>query len=223
MATVLITGANRGIGLALVKAYESAGDTVIATARTPDAATDLTATGAEIHPLEATDAASVAALAGALKGRPIDLLIHNAGIGDRAGFGALDYDIFADVLDVNTMAPMRVIEALEANIAASDGKTIAVISSQLGSIEITNGDMGLIFRGSKAALNMALRSAAPALAEKGITTLTLHPGWVSTDMGGPNAPVTPDDSAAGMKATIENAGPAKSLRFLDWQGQSLPW
>ena len=223
MANILITGANRGIGLALTKAYSAGGDTVMATARDPGAATELAETGAEVFPLDVTDGASVAALAAKLDDRPIDLLINNAGVGDRQDFGSLDYDTFEHVLAVNTLGPLRVMEALRGNVAVGTGKMIANISSQLGSIENAAGGGELIYRTSKAALNMALRAAAPRLAEDGITLLTLHPGWVSTDMGGPSAPVTPDDSAAGLKRVIAEAGASKELRFLDWRGETLPW
>ena len=223
MPTVLITGANRGIGLALAKAYRDAGETVIATARNPDAADELNHTGAEVLPLDVTDASSVAALASALKGRAIDILINNAGVGDRQNFGDLDYERFEYVLAANTLGPLRVLEALRENLKAGDRKVAANISSQLGSI--TNAESGgmLIYRTSKAALNMALRSAAPDLDADGITVVTLHPGWVSTDMGGSNAPVTPEESAAGLKRVIDGTRKSSELRFLDWQGNALPW
>ena len=223
MSTVLITGANRGIGLALVKAYLAAGDTVIATARDVSAATDLTATAAEVHPLEVTDAASIAALKQAVGERPIDILINNAGVASLTGLGSLDYEDFDRSLAVNAVAPVRVTEALMGNVAASDQKIVASITSQLASIEDTAGGWGLIYRTSKAALNMAMRTAAATLAEQGVTTLVLHPGHVETDMGGKGAPVSPTDSAAGLLSTIAGAGKADTLRFLDWEGKTLPW
>ncbi|MEM1036932.1 MAG: SDR family oxidoreductase [Pseudomonadota bacterium] len=223
MATVLITGANRGIGLELAKAYASQGDTVIATARKPEEAEALKATGAEVHALDVASDDSVAAFAAAIDGRAIDLLINNAGFRDRTGLGQLDFEAFAQVMNVNTLGPLRVIQALQANVAAGAGKKIANISSQLGSIENTTGDIGLTYRTSKAGLNMALKAAAAKLAEQGISVLTLHPGWVATDMGGDQAPVQPVDSAVGLVEVIAANGTPGELPFLDWQGERLPW
>ena len=223
MATVLITGANRGSGLELAKAYAGQGDTVLATARKPDEAEALKETGAEVHALDVASDDSVAAFAAALDGRAVDLLINNAGVGDRAGLGQLDFDQFAHVMNVNTLGPLRVIQALQGNVAVGAGKKIANISSQLGSIENTTGDMGLTYRTSKAGLNMALKAAAAKLAEQGISMLTLHPGWVATDMGGEQAPVRPAESAAGLVKVIAANGQPGELPFLDWRGERLPW
>lgn len=223
MTTVLITGANRGIGLALAKAYAATGDTVIGTARDVAKAAELKAVAQTVLPLDVTLSSSVDALAKALDGRPINLLINNAGIGDRAGIDTLDFEMFERVLAVNTLAPIRVLSALRPNLAAVSKAIAANISSQLGSIENATGDMGIAYRTSKAALNMALRSAAAVYAKDETTLLALHPGWVSTDMGGAAAPVSPDQSAAGLKQVIADAGPSDTLRFLDWQGKTLPW
>lgn len=223
MPTTLITGANRGIGLALVREFQKNGHTVIATARDPGKAADLKATGAELHALDVADPASIAALAAALKGKPLDFLINNAGLGDRAAIDTLDYDRFEQLLSVNTVAPIRMLDALTANLAAGKEKIAAALSSQLGSIENANAAFGLAYRVSKAGLNMGLRTAAHTLADKGITLLALHPGWVKTDMGGDNAPVEPADSAAGLYKVITGAGSSKELRFLDFQGKTLPW
>jgi NAD(P)-dependent dehydrogenase (short-subunit alcohol dehydrogenase family) len=223
MPTTLITGANRGIGLALVREFQSKGHTVIATARDPSKAADLKATGAELHALDVSDPASIRALAAALNGRPIDYLINNAGLGDRADMPGLDYDRFEELLRVNTIAPIRVLDALTPNLAAGEGKVAAALSSQLGSIENTNMGFGLAYRVSKAGLNMGLRTAAHTLAGKCITLLALHPGWVKTDMGGEAAPVLPADSAAGLFKVITGSGASKELRFFDWEGKTLPW
>ncbi|HCX10849.1 MAG TPA: short-chain dehydrogenase, partial [Hyphomonas sp.] len=202
MTTTLITGANRGIGLELVRKFLAQGHDVIATARDPETSNELNATGAKVYPLEVTDAASVAALKEAVGDQPIDYLINNAGIGSFAAFKDLDYDAFANMLAVNTIAPIRMIDTFLDNIAASDVKMAASLSSMMGSIENTQASFGLIYRTSKAGLNMALRAAAPELAEKGVTLLALHPGWVNTDMGGKQAPVNPAQSAAGLYTVI---------------------
>ncbi|HCJ19314.1 MAG TPA: short-chain dehydrogenase [Hyphomonas sp.] len=223
MTTTLITGANRGIGLELVRKFLAQGHDVIATARDPETSNELNATGAKVYPLEVTDAASVAALKEAVGDQPIDYLINNAGIGSFAAFKDLDYDAFANMLAVNTIAPIRMIDTFLDNIAASDVKMAASLSSMMGSIENTHASFGLIYRTSKAGLNMALRAAAPELAEKGVTLLALHPGWVNTDMGGKQAPVNPAQSAAGLYTVITTAGPSSELRFLDFEGKTHPW
>lgn len=223
MATVLITGANRGIGLALAEAYSADGHSVIATARDPGKADALKATGATVVRLDVTSAESVASLKETLGDTPIDILINNAGVGDRGGFENVDYERMAAVVDANCYGPLRVTEALVDNVAASTLKRVASVTSQLGSIENATADWALSYRISKAALNMGMRAAAHKLAEKGITTLVFHPGWVETDMGGKDAPVQPKDSAAGMKRVIEQTPEGKELRFLDWQGETLPW
>lgn len=223
MPTTLITGANRGIGLALVQEFTKQGHEVIATARNLFEAADLVATGAECHRLDVSDPSSIGQFVVGLKGRPIDYFVHNAGLGDRAPIGALDYDRFELMLRVNTLAPICLLDGLTPNLAAGKHKVAAALSSQLGSIENTNMGFGLAYRVSKAGLNMGLRTAAHTLAEKGITLLALHPGWVKTDMGGEAAPVLPADSAAGLYRVITTAGPSKELRFIDFEGKTLPW
>lgn len=223
MPTTLITGANRGIGLELVRKFLAQGHDVIATARDPETSNELNATGARVYPLEVTDADSVTALKEAVGDQPIDYLINNAGIGSFAAFKDIDYDAFANMLAVNTIAPIRMIDTFLDNIAASDVKMAASLSSMMGSIENTQASFGLIYRTSKAGLNMALRAAAPELAEKGVTLLALHPGWVNTDMGGKQAPVNPAQSAAGLYTVITTAGPSSELRFLDFEGKTHPW
>ena len=223
MPTTLITGANRGIGLALVREFQSRGHAVIATARDPAKSADLKATGAELHALDVADPAAIKALVAALNGRAIDYLINNAGLGDRADMPNLDYDRFDELLRVNTVAPIRVLDALTPNLAAGGAKVAAALSSQLGSIENTDMSFGLAYRVSKAGLNMGLSTAAHSLAGQGITLLARHPGWVKTDMGGDAAPVLPADSAAGLYKVITGSGPSKELRFFDFEGKTLPW
>ena len=224
MPTTLLTGANRGIGLALTREFVARGHHVIATARDPGKAEELNATGADVHRLDVSDTESVINFDAELNGIPIDIVINNAGVaGGRQPVGQTDFESFARTLAVNTIAPVRLMEVLADNVAASELKLMTVISSQLGSIQNTDASWGLIYRTSKAAVNMAFRTAAIALAEQGITCLTLHPGHVETDMGGKGAPVKPADSAKGLADVILGAGPSKELRFLDWQGRTLPW
>ncbi|MAN45428.1 MAG: SDR family oxidoreductase [Alphaproteobacteria bacterium] len=223
MPTVLITGANRGVGLALARQFLSNGFDVIGTAREPDKADELKAAGAKIMQLDVADPDSIAALKAGLGDTPLDYLINNAGIASSTGLGDLDYGEFEHVLRVNTLAPLRIIEALTDNVAAGDKKVIANLTSKMGSIDVTDAPSALIYRTSKAALNMALRTAARSLAGQGISVLTLHPGWVKTDMGGPNALVSPEDSAAGLYKVITGTAPATELRFFDYEGNVLPW
>lgn len=223
MPTVLITGANRGVGLALARQFLSNGFDVIGTAREPDKADELKAAGAKIMQLDVADPDSIAALKAGLGDTPLDYLINNAGIASSTGLGDLDYGEFEHVLRVNTLAPLRIIEALTDNVAAGDKKVIANLTSKMGSIDVTDAPSALIYRTSKAALNMALRTAVRSLAGQGISVLTLHPGWVKTDMGGPNALVSPEDSAAGLYKVITGTAPATELRFFDYEGNVLPW
>lgn len=223
MPTTLITGANRGIGLALTREFLAHGHDVIATARDPSGADALNATGARVMQLDVADPASIAALKAELGDLPIDYLVNNAGVGSRAGLEGLEFDQFERILQVNTIAPLRMIDAFADNVAASERKLIATLSSIMGSIEYTTASYGLAYRTSKAGLNMALRAAAPELAGKGISLITLHPGWVQTDMGGSAAPVKPEESAAGLYKVITGAGSSAELRFFDYEGTILPW
>jgi NAD(P)-dependent dehydrogenase (short-subunit alcohol dehydrogenase family) len=224
MPTTLITGANRGIGLALAREFTSRGHDVIATARDPGAADELKETGASVYRLDVAKADEIATLAAELQGQPIDVLLNNAGItGGRQPVGETDFDSFLETLVVNTIAPVRMLEAFTANVAAGELKRIVVITSQLGSIANADASWGMIYRTSKAAVNMAYRTAAVALAEKGITCLALHPGHVETDMGGAGAPVKPAESAKGLAGVILDTTPAGELRFLDYRGKTLPW
>ena len=223
MPTVLITGANRGVGLALARQFLSNGYDVIGTAREPDKADELKAAGAKTMQLDVADPNSIAALKAGLGDTPLDYLVNNAGIASSTALGDLDYGEFEHVLRVNTIAPLRIIEALTDNVAAGDKKGIANLTSKMGSIEVTDAPSALIYRTSKAALNMALRTAARSLAGQGISVLTLHPGWGKTDMGGPNALVSPEDSAAGLYKVITGTAPATELRFFDYEGNILPW
>ena len=223
MPTVLITGANRGVGLALARQFLSNGYDVIGTAREPDKADELKAAGAKTMQLDVADPNSIAALKAGLGDTPLDYLVNNAGIASSTALGDLDYGEFEHVLRVNTIAPLRIIEALTDNVAAGDKKGIANLTSKMGSLEVTDAPSALIYRTSKAALNMALRTAARSLAGQGISVLTLHPGWGKTDMGGPNALVSPEDSAAGLYKVITGTAPATELRFFDYEGNILPW
>ena len=230
MTTVLITGANRGLGLALATAYAAGGAGVIATARAP-AATPALAALALRHPgrvqvqaLDVTDHTAIERLAAALAPEAIDVLIANAGIyGDRAGLDTLDFAVWAEVMHTNLFGTVKLVQAFRPHLGASMAKQIAVISSQRGSIG-GNREGGLYaYRTSKAALNAAVKSLAIDLAREGITVVSIHPGWVRTAMGGDAAPLTAENSAAATKALLARLTLADSGRFLNYDGVPLPW
>lgn len=226
MPTVLITGANRGIGLEFVRQYAGDGWRVHAAARNPDKANELAALPGEftVHALDVTDGRQVAELAAALADEPIDLLINNAGAAGRGGsdFGRIDYDLWQETMAVNTLAPVRVAEAFAANLERGGRKLLVSMSSRMGSItEMAGG--ALIYGASKAALNAAMKTLAADLRGRRITVVVFHPGWVRTDMGGASAPVTPEASVAGMRRVIDGLTPADSGKFLDRDGAEIPW
>jgi len=231
MATVLITGANRGIGLAFARSFMADGWRVHACCRHPDKAQELQqATEAsngitELHRLDVTDGLKVASLARELIDQPIDVLINNAGImGPRnAGFGKIDYDEWLPVFAVNVLGPMRLAERFATHVAKSERKLIVNISSRMGSIADNTSGGSYIYRSSKAALNMVSKSMANDLAERGITVIVFHPGWVRTDMGGRNAAITPKESVEGMREVIARVTLVDSGKFFNFDGRELPW
>lgn len=226
MPSVLITGANRGIGLALVRAYAADGWQVHAACRVPDDARDLQAVTGDInvHCLDVTDRDQIASLAANVVG-PIDVLINNAGTYGprRPAFGDLDALAWADVLRVNAIAPIKVAEALVEHVAHSEHKTMAFLSSRMGSIGENTSGGTMIYRSSKAALNAAVKSLAIDLAPRGIKAIVLHPGWVKTDMGGPSALVTPEKSVAGLRRVIDGVTADMSGRFWGFDGVEISW
>ncbi len=233
MPTTLITGANRGIGLELAKQLAAAGHTVIATARNPNKADELKAAlnpDSSVERLDVNDQASIDALADRLNPdgspRPIDILINNAGVGStKAPLAETDLDELLDVFSINAVGPLRVTRALLPNLHAGDRKLVLNVSSQLGSITNNTGGSSYAYRGSKAALNMLTKHLAIELAEHNFTVITCHPGWVQTDMGGPNATLTVPDSATALITNIIN--PAKpethNATYRNYDGTELPW
>ncbi|MFV3129379.1 SDR family oxidoreductase [Niveispirillum sp. KHB5.9] len=226
MPTVVITGANRGIGLEFVRQYVADGWTVIATCRDAARPGGLAGVkGVEVLGLSVDDPASIAAFAAALKGRSVDLLINNAGIMgpdlSAQSRDGIDVDGWLMTLKVNALAPLLLAQALKPNLAA--GAKVATVSSQLGSVAENESGGMYAYRASKAAINMGNRSLAADWREDGITCIVMHPGWVQTDMGGPKAPVTPPDSVAGMRRVIAGATPADSGAFFGYDGRRIPW
>lgn len=228
MSTVLITGANRGIGLELVKHYAARGDTVLACCRNPASATALAAVGGKVTvlPVEVTDAASVAALGARLAGQAIDIVINNAGVlgpdyGDQTPY-KMDFDGWANAFEVNTMAPVRVMQALLPNLKASARGKLVTITSQMGALSL-DMTMGFAYSSTKAALNKFMKLTAIELVKDGIDVCVIHPGWVKTDMGGEAADITPQESAAGIVKTIDGLNAGNTGSFWKWNGEVHGW
>ena len=222
MPTVLVTGAGRGLGLEIARQYSADGWSVIGTVRKPSA--ELAATGARVLQLDLLDFNQARSLDKALKGEAIDLLFCNAGvIGARgASLGSFDFPDWENIFRVNVLGVAAVIEALAGNVAASKKKTIAVMSSRLGSISEASG-MTLPYSTSKAALNMLAKGLAATLAPRGIVVVALSPGWVKTDMGGEAAPLRPDTSVKGLRKVLETVGREDSGAFFSHEGARIPW
>jgi NAD(P)-dependent dehydrogenase (short-subunit alcohol dehydrogenase family) len=229
---VLVTGANRGLGLEYVRQLLARGDHVIATARHPAQAHDLNRLAGEhpgrlhVFPLDVMDPKAEAEVARELPlvlgDEPLHLLINNAGLlhsGER--FGHVEAAKLEDSYRTNAMGPFLLTQALAPRLA--DGAKVVNMSSQLGSIANTQRFGTPTYCITKAALNMVTRLLAAALSERGITVVSLHPGWVATDMGGAQAPLEPAQSVAGLLQVIDGLGIADSGTFRDWQGQVLPW
>lgn len=229
--TVLITGANRGIGLEFVRQYAAAGDKVLACCRDPLQASALQAIAAqapgqvELFALDVSDSAQICRLAQQLRGTTIDILINNAGIygPEDARFGHTDEAEWLHTFQVNTLAPMKMMEAFVDHVAMSKRKRIVALSSKMGSMDDNRSGGSYIYRSSKAALNAVMKSAAIDLRAQGISAIILHPGWVMTDMGGPGAEMTVQASVSQLRQIIDQAGPVDSGRFIDVDGSTIPW
>jgi NAD(P)-dependent dehydrogenase (short-subunit alcohol dehydrogenase family) len=231
----LVTGANRGLGLALVHQLLACGDRVTATCRHPGRATPLNTLAGEhpgrlhVLPLDVADPHAIAELVRELlllgddgDSDRIDLLVNCAGVlhsGER--FGSVSAANLEDSLRTNAMGPFLLTQALASRLR--DGARVANISSELGSIGGLNRFGTPSYNISKAAQNMATALLAVALRARGIVVVALHPGWVQTDMGGTGAAITPQQSAEGLLRVIGGLKPSDSGRFLDWRGEPLPW
>ncbi len=226
MPTVLVTSASRGIGLEFARRYAAAGWTVLAACREPARATSLRGLPGDIHPLamDVTDLASVEAAAAA-GAEPVHLLINSAGIIGRSddGPGRMDYAEWAKVIDTNTFGPVRVLDAFADRLAAARGALAVTITSGMGSIADVGSGRSLMYRTSKAAVNMAMRARSFDLKPRGITVIVINPGWVRTDMGGASAPLPVEDSVAAMRRIFETIGPERTGSFLNYTGAEFPW
>jgi NAD(P)-dependent dehydrogenase (short-subunit alcohol dehydrogenase family) len=227
MTTVLITGANRGIGYALTETLIKRGDRVIAMVRDPFRLPDLLRTAPReqmmVIGMEVTDDRSVQRAAASVK-EPVDVLINNAGVYGPRDSTALDVDLaaFAEVLAINTIAPLRVARAFLPQLRQSKSPRILTVSSQMGAL--TGSASGSVaYRTSKAGVNKAMQGLAADLRPEGITVIVLHPGWVQTDMGGSAADITPGQSAAGIVGLIDTITLKDTGQFFRWDGTIHPW
>jgi len=222
---VIVTGANRGIGLELVRQLMARGDRVEAACRRPDEAHELQATGARVHAVDVADGASVAAFAHALGDTSIDLVINNAGVygAQRQRVQDFDYEAATRTFEINALGALRVSQAFVPHLRRGTGKKLAHISSVLGSIGGITAPDNLAYRVSKAALNMISRSIALELLDDRIISLVVHPGWVRTAMGGPDAPTTAGEAASAILAQIDAAKLGDSGEFVDGNGARCSW
>jgi NAD(P)-dependent dehydrogenase (short-subunit alcohol dehydrogenase family) len=231
MATLLITGANRGLGLEFARQYLAEGDAVIAACRKPGAARSLQhlerdSKGAlTLTELDVADATSVKRAAARVQAPAIDILINSAGLLGDSGqtIGSIDYDEWMRILDVNVLGPMRVCEAFLDRVARSERRLIVTLTSGMGSLADNTSGGSIAYRTSKAAVNMAMRTAAIDLEPRGLTCIVINPGWVKTDMGGPNAKLSPEQSVGAMRRVIAKLGPDDSGRFYNYDGREFPW
>ena len=228
MATVLITGTNKGVGLELTKLYATRGDQVLACCRNPAAASQLSAVpgSVEVHEVVVGDDQSVTALGRALADRPIDLMINNAGtLGPEVASQntyEMDFDGWAEALNVNTMGPVRVLQALMPNLKAAESAKVMTVTSQMGALSL-DVVMAHAYCASKAAVNKFMRLAAADLKNDGIAVGLVHPGWVRTDMGGPDAEISAEESAAGVAAVCDQLSLENTGGFWKWTGEAHDW
>jgi NAD(P)-dependent dehydrogenase (short-subunit alcohol dehydrogenase family) len=236
MPTVLITGANRGLGLEMARQYSADGWAVIATCRNPSDAPELQALDKQhpslnIYALDVANFAAIDTLASELKGRSIDVLINNAGLfgpkatadGDlRQNFGHMDYDMWTELFRINTMVPLKMAEAFVKHVAASEQKKIITITSSVGSIAQADGQF-YAYRTSKAAANMLMRNMAGDVKQYGITAAAFCPGWVKTRMGGPDAPLEAPGAIASLRNVIAGLTLDSTGRFWLYNGTNVPW
>ena len=232
MKTTLITGANRGIGLEFSRQLAEDGWCVLACSRDLEKSDALNKLAAEyperitLYALDVTDHGQIEKLSQTLANKPIDLLINNAGvfpdINDRS-FGQTDYDSWAYAFLVNTMAPLKMAEEFIAQITQSSRKTIVTITSKMGSVADNGRGGSYIYRSSKSAVNMVIKSIAIDLESNDIISVLLHPGWVRTDMGGPSGLISVEQSVSGMLSVIREVTSADSGKFIAYDGQIIPW
>ena len=225
---VLITGANRGLGMEFTKQYAADGWNVLACCRHPQSALDLQAlakvnANITIQPLDVADFAQIDALALQLKDESIDVLINNAGVYPASSFGDTNYEAWAEGFKVNSMAPLKMAEAFVQHLTRGQLKKIATLSSKMGSLDDNTSGESYSYRSSKTAVNMVMKSLSIDLKPYGISVVTLHPGWVQTDMGGSNALISVHTSVSGLRKVIESLSLESTGKFIAYDGKAIPW
>ena len=223
MSTVLVTGCDTGLGVEFVRQYAKEGHRVFATCLDPSTATETSAIrgNIEVVKLDVTDHAAIEALSQRLSGEAIDILLNNAGIGrPHPPFGQTDYGNWRRILETNLIGPMKIAESFVEQVARSENKSMAFVSSRMGSIALNNSGGSYAYRSSKAGLNMIVKTLAVDLAPRHICVLALHPGWAMTE---PGARVPVEESVAGMRGVINRAGRHHTGSFVTYHDQPLPW
>ena len=225
---VLITGANRGIGLEFTQQYAQDGWNVLACYRDPQHASALQAlaktyANIRILHLDVADFAQIDALALQLKNEKIDVLINNAGVYPESSLGDADTNAWLDAFKINSIAPLKMATAFTTHIANSELKKIATLSSKMGSMSDNTSGGSYIYRSTKTAVNMVMKSLSIDVQPAGIAVVTLHPGWVLTDMGGSNALIDTKTSVAGLRKVIESLNLSNTGKFIAYDGKEIAW
>jgi NAD(P)-dependent dehydrogenase (short-subunit alcohol dehydrogenase family) len=225
---VLITGANRGIGLEFTQQYAQDGWNVLACCREPQHASALQAlataqTNIRILHLDVADFSQIDALALQLKDEKIDVLINNAGVFPDSSLSDADTENWLQAFKINSIAPMKMATAFTPHIAKSELKKLATLSSKMGSMADNTSGGSYIYRSTKTAVNMVMKSLSIDLKPAEIAVVTLHPGWVQTDMGGSNALINTQTSVAGLRKVIENLTLSNTGRFIAYDGKEIAW
>ena len=224
MPTALVTGANRGIGLELVRQLLGRDYEVHATYRTSKGGLEgLASSQLHEHQLDVRNEEAVKAMMVSID-TPLDVLINNAGVADGrwSSVEEIDMDVVREVLDINAVAPLLVTQCALPLLTKKGGK-VAMITSLMGSIDDCHSGKSYAYRASKTALNMLATSMKNELRDQGVSVVLIHPGWVETDMGGPRAPLGVEESVTGILSRIEEQTLESSGRFVDYKGESLPW
>jgi len=228
--SILITGTNRGIGLEFVKHYIKNNEKVIATCRNRNSAKDLlelenTTNNLSLVELDVSNPNSINNFTSKIAGLPIDTFISNAGVSGPKNieFGNFDAKEWLDVFNVNTIAPLLITQKILKNLRLGKDKKLAFISSKVGSIEDNTSGGMYIYRTSKTALNQVIKSLSIDLKGENFIVVALHPGWVQTDMGGPNALIDTKTSVRGMTEAIDNLTSKNSGKFYNYDGSPIPW
>jgi NAD(P)-dependent dehydrogenase (short-subunit alcohol dehydrogenase family) len=225
---VLITGANRGIGLEFTQQYAQDGWNVLACCRDPQHAGTLQAlaksyANIRILLLDVADFAQIDALALQLKNDKIDVLINNAGVYPESSLADADTEDWLEAFKINTIAPLKMVTAFTTHVANSELKKIATLSSKMGGMSDNTSGGSYIYRSTKTAVNMVMKSLSIDVKPAGIAVVTLHPGWVLTDMGGSNALINTKTSVTGLRQVIENLNLSNTGKFIAYDGKEIAW